>query len=81
MLRGLGAFLFSPQLIERVKVLLREPHSVSACRPPNVAGHAAPQELAAFVYLGEGPLAFMATVGAFLGHYGRVPRQRAKIVP
>jgi hypothetical protein len=59
----------SPQLVERVKVLLREPHSVSTLRPPNVACHAAPQELTAIVYLGERPLAFMAiTGGAFVGH-------------
>jgi hypothetical protein len=63
-----GLLLFSLQLIERVKVLLRKPHSVSACRPPDVARHAALQELAAIVYLGEGPFAFMAIAsGDFIG--------------
>jgi hypothetical protein len=62
--RRLGAFTFL------VKVLLREPHFVSTHRPPNVAGHAALQELASVVYLGEGPLAFMAIAGGvFVGHF------------
>jgi hypothetical protein len=58
--------------IEGAEVLLGQPYFGAARRPPNIAGHATPQELATIVYLSERTLAFVAIAsGAFLGHEGK----------
>jgi len=62
--------------IEGAEVLLGQPYFGAARRPPNIAAHATPQELATVVNLRERTLAFVAIAGgAFLGH-GAKPTTR-----
>jgi hypothetical protein len=72
--------LSSSHTIEGAGVLLGPAYFGAARRPPNIAGHATPQELAAVVYLGERTLAFVAIAGgAFLGHGGSLPSDKAPV--
>jgi hypothetical protein len=52
------------------------------CGRGNIAGHAAPQKLAAIVYLGEGALALAAiAAGSFVGHSKHITSSKKYVQP
>jgi hypothetical protein len=68
---------FPSRHMKQAQVFLRYPYLVAAGRPPDIAGHAAPQKLTAIVDLDERALAFMTIIGgALFGHCGAIPSKQ-----